>query len=413
MSNSNYPAIDQADIVIVGGGLVGATLALALNDSDYKVVVLEAFSFGDAGQPSFDDRSVAIAYGSSLLLRDMGLWSNLTSLGQPIEEIRISERGRLGLTRMSAAEEGVVELGRVIENRLLGECFAEQMSASSVDWRAPAVVEAVTQGETSHSIDYRVGQRKHRLEARLLVAADGAQSSTREALGLQTEQTDYGLSAVIANVEHQLPHRGQAFERFTKTGPLAFLPLTDFGGRPRSSLVWTLQHDEAQDWLACDETTFLQGLGEAFGQRLGRLQKVGQRAVYPVSLTQSKHCATRRAVVLGNAAQALNPVAGQGFNLGLRDVATLVDVLLSAQGGDPGADSVTQEYQRLRQPDRRATIRFTDGLIRLFSNDIAPLSHARAGGLLLADVLEPLRQRLVRQGMGLRGRRRLRGGRYG
>lgn len=407
-------APEQVDIVIVGGGLAGATLALALASSDYRVVVLEAFHFGDAAQPSFDDRSVALAYGSRLLLQDMGLWSSLAPLGQAIEEIRISERGRLGVTRMSADEERVPELGRVVENRLLGEVFGRRLRYSAdAEWRAPAVVESVEPGEQSSRVHYQLDGRPQTLEAKLVVAADGAHSRVREALGVGAEQTDYGLSAVIANVEHQLPHRGVAWERFTPTGPLAFLPLTDFDGRPRSSLVWTLRHDEAAHWGEADEGVFLRGLSEDFGHRLGRLQRAGQRAVYPVSLTRAASCTAPRAVILGNAAQALNPVAGQGFNLALRDVATLASLLLEPDVGDPGGAPMLARYAEARASDRRSTILFTDGLVRLFSNSVTPLSHARAGGLLAADLIEPLRQQLVRQGMGLRGRRRLTGGRHG
>ncbi|MGM0563107.1 MAG: 2-octaprenyl-6-methoxyphenyl hydroxylase [Pseudomonadota bacterium] len=406
--------LESADIVIVGGGLAGATLALALAPSDYRVVVLEAFHFADAAQPSFDDRSVALAYGSRLLLQDMGLWSSLEPLGQAISEIRISERGRLGLTRMSAVEERVPELGRVVENRLLGEAFGRALQTTEgADWRAPAVVESVQPGDSGSRVDYQLDGQPRSLEAKLVVAADGARSRVREGLGVGAQSTDYGLSAVIANIEHQLPHRGVAWERFTPTGPLAFLPLTDFDGRPRSSLVWTLRHDEARHWGEADEGAFLQRLGEDFGHRLGRLQRAGQRAVYPVSLTRAERCTAPRAVILGNAAQALNPVAGQGFNLALRDVATLASLLLESGEQDPGSPSLLTDYDEARAGDRRSTIRFTDGLVRLFSNAVTPLSHARAGGLLAADLIEPLRQQLVRQGMGLRGRRRLKGGRRG
>lgn len=399
------------DVLIVGGGLAGASLACALNRLPYKVGVIEAFRFSDQAQPSFDDRSIALSYGSTLLLDGMGLWSALREAGAAISEIQISERGRLGLTRMKATEERVPALGYVIENRALGAVLAREVATSpGLDWLAPARVVAVETGAEQVAVHYEAEGQSHMVTTRLLVAADGAQSFVRGQLGIEAQQTDYGLSAIVANVQTQLPHNGVAYERFTETGPLAFLPLLPFEHKSRSAIVWTVRHGEVEELLQLPEREFIQRLQQRFGQRLGRIQKVGQRSSYPVSLVKAEQCVAPRAVVVGNAAQSLNPVAGQGFNLALRDVATLL-ALLAEQAeqtvADAGAVELLEAYASQRKEDRADTIRFTDSLVKLFSNAFTPLAHARAGGLLVADLFEPLRQRFVRQGMGLNGPRRV------
>ena len=404
----------QYDIAIVGGGLVGATLASALSRLPYSVIVLEAFALGDASQPSFDDRSVALSYGSRLLMQNMGLWACLKDHAQPISEIQISEQKRLGLTRMQAQEEGVDALGYVIENRIIGEQLGKHIEdADALQWLAPATVTEVETHNESVELTYESGGEVGKLQTRLLIAADGAQSFARDALGIQVDQQDYGLSAIIANVQTQLPHKGIAYERFTKTGPLAFLPLSPHQYKSRSSVVLTVKHDEVDELMAMEEGAFLKELQERFGQRLGRLQKAGKRAAYPVALTEAQRCTAQRSVVIGNAAQSLNPVAGQGFNLALRDVADLLELLKrQASSGietDPGAVDLLETYTSNRKQDRKSTIFFTDALVKVFSNSITPLAHARAGGLLAADLLEPLRQQLVRQGMGLKAKRRIKG----
>ncbi len=358
----------------------------------------------------------------------MGLWASLQAQAQPIAEIQISERRRLGLTRLQAQEEGVPALGYVLENRVIGEQLAALLAAPAADmanaanadsppahpagslhWLAPARVTAVSEQPGAMRVDYQHQQRPASLSARLLIAADGHRSLVREALGISTVEQDYGLSAIVANVQTQLPHRGVAYERFTPSGPLAMLPLPPYRGQSRSALVLTVKHAEVEALLALPEADFLAELQQRFGQRLGRLQALGQRAAYPVALHRAERCTAARCIVLGNAAQSLNPVAGQGFNLALRDVAALLEQLAAAPADDPGAPALLHAYAASRARDRQQTIRFTDALIKLFSNTITPLAHARAGGLLAADLLPPLRQQFARQGMGLQAAHRIRG----
>lgn len=398
------------DVVIVGGGMAGASLACALAKTQFNVAVIEAQPINSNAQPSFDDRSVALSYGSHLLLKSMDMWSPLEDCVQPIKEIRISERKRLGLTRMLAKEQGVDALGYVVENRDFGRALntlLQDEHLANLDWITPARLQGVesigAQQSECLEVRYTHNEETHYLRTQLLVAADGALSTTRTALGLTHQVDDYGLSGIVCNVQTQLPHAGCAYERFTATGPLAFLPLKPFEGRSRSAVVITVKHEEVDDLMALEHDAFLEDLQQRFGQRLGRIEHVGTRSAYPVSLLTADTFVTDRAVLVGNAAQSLNPVAGQGFNLALRDVAVLLECLSKQGETDAGNPDLIQQYAELRKKDKTDTIRFTDLLVKLFSNDIAMLSHLRAGGLMATDALQPLRERFVRRGMGLTG----------
>ncbi len=238
------------------------------------------------------------------------------------------------------------------------------------------------------------------VEARLVVAADGAQSAVRAALGVGAGVSEYGQQAVIAHVDTARFHDYTAYERFTPDGPIAVLPI----GEGRSAIVWSLAPDAARRALALDDRAFLAELQAAFGLRLGRFTRVGRRQAYPLALTQAERLTAPRAVILGNAAQSLHPVAGQGFNLALRDVALLAELLADAGGGDPGDPALLERYATERAPDRQAVIRFTDALVRGFGLPLAPLRRARGQGLLLFDLLRPVKHEFARRTMGLAGR---------
>lgn len=421
MSDKNT---QSSDVTLVGGGMVGASLACVLGKLGIHTTVLEAFAMPEAShpnpvvQPSFDDRTVALSYGSRLLLENMGLWGAIGEHVEPIQSIQISEQKRLGLMRINAKEEGVDALGYVIENHNLGKALHAQLAPlierGTVTWCAPAKVTHAETGYNTARVEYTLNEHTHSIDSQLLIAADGTQSFTRERLGITTHTTDYGLSAIVCNVQTQLAHNGRAFERFTPHGPLAVLPLKPFEGKPRVSLVITVRHEDVPTWQAYSDDEFLTEMHKQFGHRLGRLEKVGKRVVYPVSLMQADTVHTKRALVIGNAAQSLNPVAGQGFNLALRDLANVIELLTQQQASDApiidfGDNALTQAYAQARKKDRTATIEFTDGLIKLFSNDFLPLAHARAGGLLLTDAIEPMRQTVVKRGMGLLGKHRIKG----
>lgn len=389
------------DILIAGGGMVGAGLAAALAPTGFRVGVLDAYPFGAPEQPSYDDRSMALAYGSRRILEGVGVWADMREGAAPIRRIHVSERGRFGVTRIDHAEEGVPALGYVLETRLIGRAlhrFLQQ--APQVELIAPAKVQSITPQARMIRVGLEDGGE---LSARLLVAADGTHSRLRGLMGVEVEAHDYGQWAVIANVTPERPHRDTAYERFTDQGPIALLPLT--GGR--CSLVWTHREAELAATEGLDEAGFLAKLQERFGHRLGRFLKVGRRASYPLSLILARRLTSARAVLVGNAAHTLHPVAGQGLNLGLRDVAELAELLAEAraQGGDPGDARLLARYEANRGADLRAVARYTDTLVRLFTAPGRPLAHLRGMGLVALDLIGPLRHLLARHSMGLRASR--------
>ncbi len=382
--------------------MVGLSLAAALADLPLDVVVIEPVAPEAGEQPSFDARTTALSSGSRRVLEGIGVWPAVAAQATPIRKIHVSERGAFGFARLTAEEQGVAALGYTIENRQLGRALRARCGAITRLTLCHAGVRELSPGEDAVRIVTDQGQE---IAARLVVAADGAQSRVRSALGIDATVSEYGQHAVIAHVDTERFHDYTAYERFTPSGPIAVLPIAE----GRSAVVWTLAPEAAARALALPDAAFIGELQQAFGLRLGRFTRVGRRQAYPLALTRSERQSGPRAVVIGNAAQGLHPVAGQGFNLGLRDVATLAEVLadaISEQEGaaDPGAERVLERYTRWRQPDRQAVIRFTDALVRGFGNPLAPLRAARASGLLLFDLMSPVKHEFARRTMGLAGR---------
>ncbi|APZ43712.1 2-octaprenyl-6-methoxyphenyl hydroxylase [Acidihalobacter ferrooxydans] len=390
---------DAFDILIVGGGMVGASLAAAFVGSPWRVGVLEARPYGAPDQPSYDERSIALAYGSRRILEALGVWLGLVVEAAPITRIHVSDRGYFGAARVAAREQGVAALGYVAPNRAVGAALMPLLEhAANIELIAPATVESTSDEGETVKVCARTPDGARELRTRLLVAADGANSPVREALALPTQVERYGQCAVIANVSVDAPRAGTAYERFTDSGPLALLPL----GGARYSLVWTQREDAVDAVMALDDARFLAALQDRFGWRLGRFVAVGKRADYPLVLVRARTAWHGRTALVGNALHSLHPVAGQGFNLALRDIAALVEALRGA--ADPGAPEGLQRYQALREPDMARVVGFTDFLARVFARDLPLLGHARAGGLLLADWSPALNRWLARQNMGLFGR---------
>ncbi len=391
------------DVLIVGGGMVGASLAVALKPLKLKIGLIEAFNFGVAEQPSYDDRSIALSYGSSRIYQGMGLWHKLKNGVETIQHIHISDRGHFGATRLAATQEHVPALGYVVESRVLGKLLYDELSADDhIELLVPAKVFGVEQTADYAQVSLERAGVVDTVQTRLLVVSDGMNSTVRDLLGIATTRREYHQTALIANVTTAEPHRHTAYERFTPNGPLALLPLT----AGRYSLVWTHRDAEVAATMALDDAAFLRKLQAEFGYRQGAFTKVGQRATYPLVLQKSVGEVAGRAVVIGNSSHALHPVAGQGLNLGLRDVATLADLLADTarMGADCGDAVFLADYAQRRQPDYAAVLQYTDTLVRIFSNDFAPLGHARAGGLLAVDRVPWLRHWITSQSMGLRHR---------
>ena len=416
LSNTSNP---QYDVLIVGGGMVGASLAVALMPLGLKVGLVDAYQFGVAAQPSYDDRAIALSYGSSRIYTGMGLWHQLAPQTTPINKIHVSDRGHFGATRLSAEKEKVPALGYLVESRVLGKQLYDVLNNSQLDLIVPVKVGSIKSDVDGLSVtlqkNHSVGKRAKKvggvlldqyndtfeLTTRLLVAADGTQSKLRDLAGIGISRSNYQQSAIIANVSSEKPHNNEAFERFTDTGPIALLPLSD----NRCSLVWT--HDtkagteSLEETLALSDADFLDKLGREFGYRLGRFTKVGKRSSFPLALLTAEKITAKRIAVIGNAAHTMHPVAGQGLNLALRDVAVLADLIAQYGNDDAGCAELLNAYENQRAGDLKSTVRYTDSLVRLFSNDNFLLGHARAGGLLAVDRIAPLRKLFTTKSMGI------------
>lgn len=391
------------DIVIVGGGMVGASLVCALPEGAYRIALVEAYPFGDQEQPSYDERTVALAYGSKQIYENMALWSEIEPFATPIRHIHVSERGRFGATRFSHRELGLDALGYVVENQALGKCLYARISQlENVRSFVPARFcgyHIETNGLTV-TVDHRSegGQcNSLHLRCRLLIAADGNSSEVRKQAGIKVRRTGYGQTAIVANVSVEREHEYTAYERFTDTGPVALLPMR---GR-RCSLVWSNADQDIDAVMALSDTDFLHRLQDRFGYRLGHFTRVGVRQSYPLSLMRARELVSGRIALLGNSAHSLHPVAGQGLNLALRDVAVLAYLLAEHDGLDVGDERVLRSFARCRHHDFNNTILFTDGLARLFTNPLLGAVNIRGMGLLLMDIIPPLRKIFARYGMGI------------
>jgi 2-octaprenyl-6-methoxyphenol hydroxylase len=392
------PAVD---IAIVGGGMVGASLAAALAPLGLKVALIEeVVPVGNVSHPSFDERTTALSNGSRRILETLGVWSGVSSLATPIRKIHVSDQGRFGFARIDAAEQGLTAMGYVVPNRALGTALWSCLQASAnVQLLCPAQVSRVTAGEHAVSLQIAQGAATATLDCKLVVAADGVHSAVRSAFGVDAESRDYEQTAVITTVLPQRFHDHVAYERFTGSGPLALLPID--GGR--CTLVLTLNRTMAETAMAWSDQEFLAEVQRRFGFRLGRFLKAGRRVAYPLSLTRAVRTSARRCVIVGNAAQGLHPVAGMGFNLGLRDVASLAELIAERRhepGFDAGAASLLTEYDAWRAADRGGVIAFTDGLVRMFASSSSLVRRLRNVGLLAFDLLPPAKAALSRLSTG-------------
>lgn len=389
--------MSRFNLAIIGGGLVGASLALALQagakERGWKIIMIEPFAPGDSYQPSYDARSSALSFGARQIYERLGLWQHIARRAEPILHIQVSDRGRFGATRLSALEEGVPALGYVVENAWLGQCLWQGLDKDVVTWRVPAEVKRMQPEADGYRLTL---DDDSEIQCDLAVLADGGRSSLREQLGIGVRQRPYNQSALIANITPSEAHLGQAFERFTDEGPMALLPLPE----NRCALVWTRTGKDTQRLVELDDRAFLSELQNTFGYRLGTLRQVGVRHVYPLNLIEADEQVRSHLVVLGNAAHSLHPIAGQGFNLSLRDTQALADALLTSdkQPGDLATLLAYRERQRL---DQQLTVGFSDKVTRLFGSTQPLIATGRNLGLLGLDLLPPAKRWFARQAMGL------------
>lgn len=390
------------DIVIAGGGMIGTSLALALAPLKLRVAVVEAVPRAEKQQPSFDDRSTALSRSSQRMFEAMGLWAEIANASTPIRSIHVSDRGRFGFSHIDAEEQGVESLGYVVINRTLGDVL--QLALEEID-----EIELVCPGKIT-AVDMQLGSATVCVEApdggsrvlscNLLVASDGANSAVRDMVGISASRVDYGQIAIVGNLKPERKPENRAFERFTDTGPIALLPVSN----DRAAFVWTLSPSQAADVMQLSDDDFTRELQTAFGNRLGKFSRVGKRAAYPLALSKASRLVAERCVLIGNAAHGLHPVAAQGFNLGLRDVAALSDCIADAESADVGNEEILEKYAAWRRSDQRKLVRITDGIVRLFGSARAPVRTLRNLGMLGFDLVPGVRSLFAKHMMGLAGR---------
>ncbi|MGH8588769.1 MAG: 2-octaprenyl-6-methoxyphenyl hydroxylase [Gammaproteobacteria bacterium] len=405
------PAPLDCDCLIIGGGLVGASLACALADVPMRVAVVEPVA-GEADPPSFDDRGLALSPSSQRILAGLGIWPELAPEATAIRRIHVSHEGHFGVTRLEAAALGVPALGYVVVARALGRAIRGALRAAAdgepkkskqaMSLLYPARLESITTHPDRIEARIANDEGAGSVTTRLLVAADGGDSKARQCLGVDTDGRDYGQTAVVANIGLAGPHEGLAYERFTAGGPLALLPLT----MQRYVAVWAMATNEVEQVMRLDEPSFLAAIRERSGRRVSGLVKLGARRTYPLKLITTREQTGPRFVVLGNAAHTVHPNAAQGLNHALRDVAGLADCLatVARARGDPGDPELLRCYLDSRRTDQRRVVALSDGLARLFYTDRFPLTLGRGLAMLAIDLCPPMKRALCEIAMGLRGR---------
>lgn len=375
------------DVVIVGAGPVGGALALSLADADLDIVALDARA---AGEIPRGDRSLALSHGARLIFERLGLWQRLAAVAgavTPIVEIDISQVGGFGVTRLAADEQGVPALGYVVSYRALQGAIDEALAHTGITVRFGATASAVDATPAFATVTL-AGEGREKLSTRLAVVADGAGTTVA---GIAREQRDYGQVALIAKVDMDSGHRGVAFERFTPEGPMALLPENDHYG-----LVWTMTPAKASAMMALPDDRFLTAVAQHFGTRVTGFAAVSRRRTFPLRLEFARPTVARHSVVIGNAAQALHPIAGQGFNLGVRDAHELGQAIIRAPRDALGDASMLSAYAARRRPDRYAGIAFTHGLTQLFAVESGLVRWPRGLALTLLDAMPPLKKAFTR-----------------
>jgi len=410
-----HPTIQakKFDIVISGGGLSGCLMALSLaslthqNGSPLTIAIIESTEIKQSIKQTFDDRVLALAHGSASYFQQLGAWQSIKKHACAIKNIHISDRGHYGKARLSAENYNADALGYVVAMSAIGEALVNCITnRKNIKWFTPDAI---------NNIEFKAQQvnitltSQQKLTASLLLACDGGNSICRKLANIAVSHNDYQQAAIIANVACEHDHHGKAFERFTEFGPIAMLPMTDFiapiienNSQGRCSLVWTLPPEQAQKIANLSDNEFAQQLEQNFGTWLGKITYVGKRGVYPLALIQAKQQTHHRMALIGNASHTIHPIAGQGFNLGLRDVKQMAKLIVAelANNNDIGSLAMLNKYSALRAKDLAQVITLTDSLVTLFSNQLPPLVAGRNIGLKVLNYVKPLKNALVKKTMG-------------
>ncbi len=422
MKNENIVKTNKHffDVVISGGGLSGTLMALSLAEltkadgSALTIAIIEASPVLKNASLTYDDRVLALSHGTAGYLEEVGAWQFLSSSAQPIKQIHVSDRGHYGKARIDAREHKVSALGYVVEMTLIGQSLQRALNEKNalankqnVQWFAPDTIADIEWQKKEVNIHLSSGES---LSTNLLLGCDGAQSACREFANIQVEKCEYGQCALITNVTTEQPHNNIAYERFTETGPIAMLPLS----HGRCSLVWTLTPELARQMRELDDVAFKHQLEISFGSWLGAITDVGKRDIYPLSLVQAQEQIYHRMALIGNASHTIHPIAGQGFNLGVRDVQQMAQLIASHLASqkkqkietgqdrvnDIGQFSLLSQYAQQRKTDHQQVIMLTDSLVTLFSNSLPPLVAGMNIGLKVFNYFSPLKSALVNKTLG-------------
>ena len=398
MNAPDSPEVNSHDVLIIGGGLVGASLAIALDAAGIAATLVETAAPRADAQPSYDERNLALARATVNGLDAIGVWRHAAARATPIRHIHVSRSGEFGTARIDADKHGVDALGWTLPARELGAALLRRLDECTRLTRfAPATLASLQPLAGGWRAQIRTADGMREIDTALLVGADGTESFVRTQLGIGVERHDYGQTLFVCTVTPERDHQQRAYERFADDGPIALLPLAE----RRCGLVLTVAAEEADAVAALDDAAFLELAQRRFGWRLGRLSRPGKRHPYAIHRVAAQQLTGPRAVMVGNAAQTVHPIGAQGFNLGLRDALTLAELVATAT--DPGSADLLARYAARRAPDREGTMAMSHGLVRLACLQQPLLAPLRSLALLACDRVPPLQRALARRGMGFRG----------
>jgi len=404
MSRSKQKNDTDADVIVIGGGLAGLTLTALLGQYNIHVICIDRDNPERTLKGSYDGRTTAISFGSQRVLKTAGIWPSIEKEACPIKEIQILDNGSPVLLDFKAEEVEAKAFGWIAENKMIRQALYQKIKQlKTVQHMAPAIVEYFERSDNTVHVKLNSGQE---VKAPLVIGADGRQSFTRDWMGIDTREWPYHQRAVVCNVLHENPHNFVAIEHFRPEGPFAVLPMKDNeAGLHRSSVVWTEHGPDRKSALHYTEEVFNAALTARFPDIYGNVTLTGQRFSYPLGLVHAHSYIAPRMALVAEAAHGIHPIAGQGLNMGFRDIAALTELIVKARkaGEDIGDNRILEAYQKSRRFDNMLMAGATDSLNRLFGTDLAPVQFVRQAGLKAVQKITPARRFFMKQAMGASG----------